>query len=330
MAPTRELALQIHAEAEKFGTSLGLKSVAVYGGAKKGPQIAKLQRGCELIVGTPGRIKDVFQNAACRVDELSLLVLDEADRMLDMGFERDIRTIVWQAFGERPRQTFFFSATWPLDVQEVAADLLLGDAVKVTVGKGGNRLTVSKSVTQRVHVIRVCDRLAKFQELMASFQRGGVDAGKRVIVFANRKKTVKELANWCNQNNLPCDTMSGDRSQSQRETTVKKFREGRVTVVIATDVASRGLDIKGIARVINFELPIDNFMDYVHRIGRTGRAEATGEADSLFTDNDRGNSQALIKLMKDAGQVIPAALARYAPTKTTFDSSSDESSGGES
>ena len=101
-------------------------------------------------------------------------------------------------------------------------------------------------------------------------------------------------------------------------------------MVIATVVTSRGLDIKGIARVINFELPVDNFMDYVHRIGRTGRAEATGEADSLFTDNDRGNSQALIKLMKDAGQVIPAALARYAPTKTTFDSSSDESSGGES
>ena len=325
MAPTRELALQIHAEAVKFGAPSGLRAVAVYGGAKKPPQIKKIQHGCELIVGTPGRIKDILmrdRTPVCSLLSFSMLVLDEADRMLDMGFERDIRNIVWKVFGDRVKQTFFYSATWPLDVQGVASDLLVNE-VKVTVGKGGNRLTASTSVTQRVHVIDPSQRMPKFQELMSAFQRGSVDCGKRVIVFANRKVTVKKLSKWCNNNGLRCDTMSGDRSQSQRESTIRKFREGSVTVVVATDVASRGLDIKGIERVINYELPMDNFMDYVHRIGRTGRAGATGIADSLFTNGDRVNSQALIKLMKDAGQVVPVELAKYAPTKITFDSDSD-------
>jgi superfamily II DNA/RNA helicase len=184
MAPTRELALQIHAEALKFGKPLGCMAVAVYGGAPKDRQVSALRRGCELIVGTPGRIKDIIDtrgggsHAACRVDRLTMLVLDEADRMLDMGFERDIRAIVWQAFGERARQTFFYSATWPLDVQGIAADLL-SQPVKVTVGKGGDRLTASTSVTQRVWVVDALARMEKFQELMQPFQRGGADFGKR-------------------------------------------------------------------------------------------------------------------------------------------------------
>ena len=172
------------------------------------------------------------------------------------------------------------------------------------------------------------------------------------------KITVKKLAQYCQKQGLACDSMSGDRSQSQRESTIRKFKAGTVTVVIvrrallaanlahscfdpafafrwpfdcsqrrrlqATDVAARGLDIKGIERVINYELPIDDFQDYVHRIGRTGRAGATGESDSLFTDGDRGHSQALIKIMKDAGQVVPVELARYAPQKITFDDSDDD------
>lgn len=123
---------------------------------------------------------------------------------------------------------------------------------------------------------------------------------------------------------MASDSISGDRSQSQRETTIRKFKEGKVTVVIATDVAARGLDIKGIERVINYELPVDDFQDYVHRIGRTGRAGAAGESDSLYTDGDRKHAPALIKIMKDAGQSIPAEFARCAPQKTTFDSDSDD------
>jgi superfamily II DNA/RNA helicase len=327
MAPTRELALQIHAEALKFGASVGCRAVAVYGGAPKERQISALRRGCELIIGTPGRIKDIldtqsgFESAAVSTARLSMLVLDEADRMLDMGFERDIRAIVWQAFDERPRQTFLYSATWPeygSEIQTVANDLL-SKPVKITVGSGGERLTANKSVTQRVHVVDAARRMDKFEELIATFCRGGADAGKRVIVFANMKITVKKLAQFCKAQGLACESMSGDRSQSQRESTIRKFKSGQVTVVIATDVAARGLDIKGIERVINYELPVDDFQDYVHRIGRTGRAGMTGESDSLFTDGDKIHSQALIKIMSEAGQTVPRELSRYAPQKIRFD-----------
>jgi ATP-dependent RNA helicase DDX5/DBP2 len=324
MAPTRELALQIKAEADKFGKSVGCAAVAVYGGASRAGQVAALRRGCQLIIGTPGRIKDVLDVAGhcgdpcVSVSSLSMLVLDEADRMLDMGFEKDMRNIVWYAFDGRPRQTFLFSATWPLDVQGIAADFLTEEA-RVTIGAGGQRLTASATVTQRVHVIQEKDRLPTFTKLMAPFRRGGPHHGQRVIVFANRKTTVRKLAEHCARAGLAVERLSGDRSQSQRESTVKRFKAGTVTCVVATDVAARGLDIKGIARVINYELPSDDFQDYVHRIGRTGRAGESGEADSLFTDGDRHYGPELVRIMREAGQVVPPALARLTPQKITFD-----------
>lgn len=324
MAPTRELALQIKAEADKFGKSVGCAAVAVYGGASRAGQVAALRRGCQLIIGTPGRIKDVLDVAGhcgdpcVSVSSLSMLVLDEADRMLDMGFEKDMRNIVWYAFDGRPRQTFLFSATWPLDVQGIAADFLTEEA-RVTIGAGGQRLTASATVTQRVHVIQEKDRLPTFTKLMAPFRRGGPHHGQRVIVFANRKTTVRKLAEHCACAGLAVERLSGDRSQSQRESTVKRFKAGTVTCVVATDVAARGLDIKGIARVINYELPSDDFQDYVHRIGRTGRAGESGEADSLFTDGDRHYGPELVRIMREAGQVVPPALARLTPQKITFD-----------
>jgi superfamily II DNA/RNA helicase len=231
MAPTRELALQIHAEAEKFGKCLHIQSVALYGGAPKKKQIKKLLhgQGADVIIGTPGRIKDILsmdRTPVVNVDQMIMLVLDEADRMLDMGFERDIRTIVWLAFQHRTnRQTFFYSATWPLDVQEVAADLLY-KSVKITVGKGGNRLTASQNVTQKVYVVSSTERMKKFMELMHKFKRNQPKYRKRVLVFANMKVTVNRLAKWCNGNGLQCEVMSGNRSQSQRVATIKRFREG--------------------------------------------------------------------------------------------------------
>jgi ATP-dependent RNA helicase DDX5/DBP2 len=327
MAPTRELALQIHAEAAKYGACVGVRAVAIYGGASKETQVRALRRGVELIIGTPGRIKDILdtrgggKQAECGCGAFRLLVLDEADRMLDMGFERDIRDIVWQAFGHgdgyRPHQTFLYSATWPLEVQGIAADLLT-EAVKVTVGSGGEKLTASRSVTQRVHVVDGSKRWETFVELIAG---GAGGQGSRCIVFANRKDTVASIAKYCQGKGLACECLSGDRSQSQREGTIRRFKAGEVTLVIATDVAARGLDIKGIERVINYELPVDDFQDYVHRIGRTGRAGATGEADSIFTDADRRYAKELTRIMTEAGQPIPPALAKMAPQKIVFDDS---------
>ena len=329
MAPTRELALQIHAEAMKYGACVGCKSVAVYGGASKTSQVSSLQRGCELVIGTPGRIKDVLDvrgggaSSVVKCGKMSMVVLDEADRMLDMGFERDIRSIVWQCFSDGPdscrhHQTFLYSATWPVEVQGIASDLLSETAVKVTVGSGGEKLTASKSIVQRVHVIDATKRWEAFVRLIAPFARGGVHGKSRVIVFANRKDTVKSLAKHCHDHGMACDVLSGDRSQSQRESTIRKFKEGAVTIVIATDVAARGLDIKGIERVINYELPVDDFQDYVHRIGRTGRANATGEADSLFTEGDKLNAKELIRLLTEAGQVVPPELAKLTPQRIVF------------
>ena len=330
MAPTRELALQIHAEATKYGACVGCTAVAVYGGTAKNAQVNAMRRGCELIVGTPGRIKDVLDvrgggaSSCVKCGKMSMVVLDEADRMLDMGFERDIRSIVWQCFSDgseayRPHQTFLYSATWPDEVQSIATALLSESAVKVTIGSGGEKLTASKSIVQRVHVVDSAKRWEAFVDLIAPFARGGAHASSRVIVFANRKDTVKVLAKHCQQKGMACDVLSGDRSQSQRESTIRRFKEGAVTIVIATDVAARGLDIKGIERVINYELPADNFQDYVHRIGRTGRADATGEADSLFTEGDKLNAKELIRILTEAGQAVPPALAKLTPQRIVFD-----------
>ena len=179
MAPTRELALQIAAVASKFGGCVGCRAVAVYGGSKKGPQVKALQRGCELIIGTPGRIMDVFDvrgegyESCVDVSSMRVLVLDEADRMLDMGFEDDIRKIIWHAFEERKKQTFLYSATWPITVQGVAGDLL-SNPCKVTVGKGGRKLTASRSVTQRVHV--VADENARWETFLRLMKPFAVSA----------------------------------------------------------------------------------------------------------------------------------------------------------
>jgi len=328
MAPTRELALQISTEAIKFGKCVRCRAVAVYGGAPKGPQVSAVQRGCELIIGTPGRIKDILdtqgggRDACTSMERFTMLVLDEADRMLDMGFERDIRAIVWQAFGKRTHQTFLYSATWPAEVQGIAHDLL-SDAVKVTVGTGGEKLTANKSVTQRVHVVDDGKRWDTFVQLITPFGKGGSEVGKRVIVFANMKITVNRIAEFCRGEGFAADSLSGDRTQSQRETTIRRFREGIVTVVIATDVAARGLDIKGIERVINYELPADDFQDYVHRIGRTARAGAMGESDSIFTSGDKMYAKELIHILTDAGQKVPQQLANFTPQSKTFDDDSD-------
>jgi len=328
MAPTRELAIQIASEAVKFGEPTGCRAVAIYGGAPKPTQAKLLLRGCEIISATPGRMKDMLDirgngaNASTNLKKCSMLVLDEADRMLDMGFEKEIRSIVWEI--PSSHQTLFYSATWPPEVERIAQELLT-DPAKVTVGTGGEKLTANKSVTQRVHVVETKETGNKAEallKLLETFRPGGPDAGKRVIVFANMKVDVNWITQHCRKHGFSCDSISGDRSQSQRESAIKRFREGSLTMVIATDVCGRGLDIDGIERVINYDFPGPD--DYIHRIGRTGRAGATGIADSFFTQHDKMHANELVRILKDAGQVVPAALARFSSTSVTFADSDDE------
>ena len=319
MAPTRELALQIQGEAKKFGASIGCRSVAVYGGAPKWSQASELQRGCEIVIATPGRMMDMldlhgtsWSGPSTSLAACEMLVLDEADRMLDMGFEKDIRTIVAEI--PKGRQTFLFTATWPKAVQRVAEDLLGASQCKVTVGSGGDKLTANKNVTQNVKVVAPSEKWDAFVSLIAPFKAGGEMAGRRIIIFANTKKDVNAIGEYCWNEHFACDTLSGDRTQDQRERVIKKFQSGAVTMVIATDVAARGLDIKGIERVINYDYPPGDggSEDYIHRIGRTGRAGATGVADTLFTYTDSKHARELVRILTDAGQAISPELADLA------------------
>ena len=319
MAPTRELALQIKGEATKFGAPLQIRAVAVYGGDPKWKQISELSRGAEILIATPGRMMDMldlhgtsYGGAATSLEMCSMLVLDEADRMLDMGFEKDIRAIV--AKMPEGRQTFLFTATWPKAVQRVAADLLGPSQVKVTVGSGGDKLTANKAVVQHVRLVQPAAKWEAFVELLAPYKAGGAAVGTRVIIFANTKRDVNAIGQYCWDHQLPVDTLSGDRTQRERESVIERFRAGQLTMVIATDVAARGLDINGIGHVINYDYPPGDggSEDYIHRIGRTGRAGATGVADTLFTNGDSKHARELVRILSDAGQVVPAELSMMA------------------
>eukprot|EP00227_Mantoniella_beaufortii_P005306 CAMPEP_0197613764 /NCGR_PEP_ID=MMETSP1326-20131121/59184_1 /TAXON_ID=1155430 /ORGANISM="Genus nov. species nov., Strain RCC2288" /LENGTH=596 /DNA_ID=CAMNT_0043182629 /DNA_START=54 /DNA_END=1844 /DNA_ORIENTATION=+ len=318
MSPTRELALQITGEATKFGKALGCRSVAVYGGAPKWQQAGALQKGVELIVATPGRMMDMMDmhgnggGPIVTLGSCAVLILDEADRMLDMGFEKDIRSIVAAMLPAAQRQTMLFTATWPKSVQRIASDILKADKVKVTVGSGGDKLTANKNVEQRVKVVSQTDKWNEFLKLVEPYKKGGASFGKRMMVFCNTKKDVNGIGQHLWQEGFSADTCSGDRSQREREDVIRAFRAGTTTMVVATDVAARGIDVTGVEAVINYDFPRDACDDYIHRIGRTGRAGASGVSETLFTKQDGRFAKELVRILKDANQQVSPELAELA------------------
>eukprot|EP00899_Mesostigma_viride_P006540 jgi/Mesvir1/15888/Mv02793-RA.1 len=311
MAPTRELAVQIQAEAVKFGRPAGIRSAAVYGGAPKGGQIRDLQAGVEIVVATPGRLLDMLSfkcwdgSEVLRLSDVHTLVLDEADRMLDMGFEKDIMKVVAQLPAKR--QTMMFTATWPKAVQRVAAKLLK-QPVHVTIGGSAGELSANKDVTQVIHMV---DGRDKFDKLTAILGALG-DPNARTIVFSNKKRETQKVADALWRAGHKADAIHGDKTQSERESTLGEFKAGTVTILVATDVAARGLDIKGVDLVVNYDFP-NCIEDYVHRIGRTGRAGASGVAITLFDEaQDAGSAKELVKIITDAGQQAPTKLRELA------------------
>lgn len=428
MAPTRELVLQTTQQGELFGRALGVRTVAVYGGAPKWGQVNDLNVGCEIVVATPGRMLDMLDLAStsgfgvggkrpvdgaghgthagmpggrsgggsysgyssgdgqcCSLANCAILVLDEADRMLDMGFERDCHTIAAQV--PKPRQVLLFSATWPVGVQRVADALLSPRHARVTVGAVGNRLAANTSVQQHVRLVAPKDKWAAFVEILSALRRapappklaldttlaanpkctglgsaqngapkptsgsaslgeagvaaarataGGSSAARaerhaeRILIFCNTRRDVNAIGAYlagpgglaCNPTTgdrtiWRCDTISGDRSQKEREAAIKAFRSGEISVLVATDVAARGLDIAGIDHVINYDFPTGEggAEEYVHRIGRTARAGATGTAHTLFTFADSRHAAAVATLLADAGQPIPEGLTELGSAK---------------
>jgi len=298
MAPTRELAVQIKGECDKFGGSSQIKNTCIYGGVPKRSQVYDLQNGVEIVIATPGRLIDHLEGGATNLRRVTYLVMDEADRMLDMGFEPQIRKIVGQI---RPdRQTLMWSATWPREVQSMARDFLK-NPYQVTVGS--LELSANKAITQ---IVTVCDDMDKYRNLQ-SFLREHFK-GDRTIIFVETKRGCDTLTRSLRGDGFNAQAIHGDKTQDERDRTLKDFRDGRVQIMIATDVAARGLDVKGITTVINFDMP-NNAEDYVHRIGRCGRAGATGTAVSFFTAKNAKMGRDLMKLMRDAGQNVPEALA---------------------
>ncbi|EEF47251.1 DEAD-box ATP-dependent RNA helicase 24 [Ricinus communis] len=316
-APTRELAHQIYLEAKKFSKSHGIRVSAVYGGMSKLEQFKELKAGCDIVVATPGRLIDLLKMKALNMSKATYLVLDEADRMFDLGFEPQIRSIVGQI---RPdRQTLLFSATMPRKVEKLAREIL-SDPIRVTVGEVG---MANEDITQVVQVIP-----SDAEKLPWLFEKlpGMIDDGD-VLVFASKKATVDEIESQLAQKGFKVAALHGDKDQASRMEILQKFKSGVYHVLIATDVAARGLDIKSLKSVVNFDIARDMDM-HVHRIGRTGRAgDKDGTAYTLITQKEARFAGELVNSLIAAGQNVSGELMDLAMKDGRFRSKRDARKG---
>ncbi|XP_055640290.1 probable ATP-dependent RNA helicase DDX43 [Toxorhynchites rutilus septentrionalis] len=293
MAPTRELALQIEKEVFKYQFR-DIKALCLYGGGDRRKQINKVEAGVEIIIATPGRLNDLVSANVLDITSITYLVLDEADRMLDMGFEPQIRKLLLDI---RPdRQTIMTSATWPPGVRRLAQSYM-NNPVQVYVGTLD--LAATHTVTQQIEVI---DEEDKYMRVMNFVQNMGQK--DKAIIFCGRKTRADDLSSEFVLAGINCQSIHGDRDQADREQALEDIKRGDVNVLIATDVASRGLDIEDITHVVNYDFP-RNVEEYVHRVGRTGRAGRSGIALSFFTRSDWAVAGDLIKILEEAEQDIP-------------------------
>ncbi|KAJ1426086.1 RNA helicase, DEAD-box type, Q motif [Sesbania bispinosa] len=325
LSPTRELSMQIHEEARKFSYQTGVRVVVAYGGAPINQQLRDLERGVDILVATPGRLVDLLERARVSLQMIRYLALDEADRMLDMGFEPQIRKIVEKMDMPPPgvRQTMLFSATFPKEIQRLASDFL-SNYIFLAVGRVGSSTDL---IVQRVEYVQESDKRSHLMDLLHAQRANGVQ-GKQALtlVFVETKKGADSLEHWLCLNGFPATTIHGDRSQQERELALRSFKSGNTPILVATDVAARGLDIPHVAHVVNFDLPND-IDDYVHRIGRTGRAGKKGLATAFFNDNNASLARSLADLMQEANQEVPAWLSRYA-ARSSFGGGRNRRSGG--
>jgi len=341
LAPTRELACQIMEESNRFGRPLGINSLCCYGGSSKWPQIAALQRGVDVIIATPGRMNDLLEMGKVNLGQVKFLVLDEADRMLDMGFEPQIRSIIKNV--PDSRQTLLFSATWPREIQNLAFDFLK-DPIQVNVGDI-NSLNANKDIKQHIMMLSENEKRDKLVEILKGLIKEGVPeteesqqsgsngrfgnrppadlGGKKhckIIIFTARKMTCSDLANQLWDDGFAVDCLHGDRAQWERTKVINAFKAGTLRVLTATDVAARGLDVKDVGVVINYDMPggTNAVEDYVHRIGRTGRAGKKGTAYTFLTQKDRKCATQLVEVLRKADQEIPSELQAMARPRGGF------------
>ena len=320
LAPTRELALQIHDEIKIFARYTKLRHTYVFGGVGQNPQVKALARGVDVLVATPGRLLDLAAQRHLDLSDVSVLVLDEADRLLDMGFVRDVKRIVAQT--PKSRQTLLFSATMPKAVASLAREILK-DPVRVDVSP--KQVTV-KEIEQRVVMVDNADKRRALEHLLRH------DSVSRAIVFTRTKHGANKVARQLENSGIGAEAIHGNKSQNARQRALQNFKNGDAWVLVATDIAARGIDIDAVSHVVNYELPHEP-ESYVHRIGRTGRAGAAGMALSLVDPSERGRLRAVEKLIRFS----PAELVLELPPREVDDTprsapqrsqSSQSSSGG--
>ena len=290
VVPTRELAIQVHRSVEDYGKWLRLESAAVFGGVNINPQKQRLARGIDFLVATPGRLLDLVSQEAVDLSQVEVLVLDEADRMLDMGFIRDIRKLL--ALLPQKKQTLLFSATFSDAIKQLAGGLLHSPAT-VEIGRRNHAVD---SVEQLIHPVEKGRKRELLSHLISSGQ------WQQVLVFGRTKHGANRLAKQLNADGISASAIHGNKSQSARTEALASFKSGKVRVLVATDIAARGLDIEQLPHVVNFELP-NVSEDYVHRIGRTGRAGCQGQAISLVCAEESG-------LLRDIERFIKREIPR--------------------
>lgn len=299
LAPTRELACQIYECAKPFAKAIDQYVVCIYGGAESGPQRAEIANGVDLLIATPGRLYDFVNRSNVVLEEVFIFVLDEADRMLDMGFLPQVRQV--SGYLKAQRQTLLWSATWPPEVAELSTNLCKNKPILIRVGDSS--LTVNKSITQHVSVVDDYNKKKETLQLLKSKLKSPQD---KVLIFVGTKRGCDDLAKNLEMEGYKALSLHGDKHQSLRDKIIEDFK-GKASILVATDVASRGLDIKNIKMVINYDFP-QCIEDYIHRIGRTGRAGATGDSYTFLTSHDSKHAHDLMSIFKKADQVVPSCL----------------------
>jgi len=289
LEPTRELAAQVETAFRDFGRFTDIRATVVHGGVGYGRQRSEIQAGTDIVIATPGRLMDFLQEGTIRLDGVKILILDEVDRMLDMGFVKDVKKIIGKC--PRERQTLFFSATVPPEIEEVARFALRNPA-RVEIG-------VARTVTQLItHAIYPVSMMKKFDLLVALLERTDFHS---VLIFSRTKHGADKIARKLKAANHSVAVLHANRSQGQRVEALEGFKSGKYEVMVATDIAARGIDVAGVSHVINYDVPA-NPEDYVHRIGRTGRAQAVGDAFTLATPEQANDIRAIERFI---GQRVP-------------------------
>ncbi|OAD76432.1 hypothetical protein PHYBLDRAFT_74388 [Phycomyces blakesleeanus NRRL 1555(-)] len=308
IAPTRELCSQIFDEARRFCYRSMLRPCAIYGGAGTAGQLRELEKGCDILVASPGRLKDFLERGKIDLSNLKYLVLDEADRMLDMGFELDIRDIVERRGMNKSRQTLMYSATFPKEIRALARDFLKPDYLFLKVGRVGGTTT---DITQKVIWVEEPDKREELKKLLMS------QPPCRTLIFVDTKrismklkKALYRLDQFLFECKFPSTSIHGDRSQMEREDAILAFKAGTCPILVATAVVARGIDIRNIMHVVNYDMP-PNIDEYIHRIGRTARVGNAGLATSFFNSGSMGIARDLTKILQECQQEIPSFLQPY-------------------